>query len=239
MNPITTKYEKFQEHLKSNQYTWLVTGGAGFIGTNFIRHALAVRPDWNIVNLDALTYAGNPANLENLDPGIADRYRFVRGDICDAELLDSLFLKYNFNGVIHFAAESHVDRSIQGPEDFVETNVMGTFRLLEACRKLRQNKKMPDGFRDLVDDRLGRSRNNSGRRLIRFVTDRPGHDRRYAIDATKIKTDLGWTSVHTLEQALESTVDWYLNNMKWVDSVQSGEYRKWIEQNYQHRGVTS
>ena len=356
---------------------YLITGGAGFIGTNFIRHALAARPDWHIVNLDALTYAGNPANLETLDPGAAERYHFVRGDICDATLLDSLFSKYTFNGIIHFAAESHVDRSIQGPEDFVETNVMGTFRLLEACRKFRKDKKMSDEFRflhistdevygslgpegyfteqtpydpsspysaskassdhfvkayfrtyglptlvtncsnnygpyqfpeklipltilniikekplpvygdgknirdwlyvldhcdalitvlekgtpgetynigggaerenieivhllcDLVDARLGRSGSNSARRLIRFVTDRPGHDRRYAIDSTKIKTDLGWTSARTLEDALESTVDWYLSNMKWVDSVQSGEYRKWIKQNYQHRGVNS
>ena len=354
----------------------LITGGAGFIGTNFIRHALAVRPDWNIVNLDALTYAGNPANLENLDSGVAERYQFVRGDIRDAKLLDSLFSEYNFNGVVHFAAESHVDRSIHGPEDFVDTNVTGTFRLLEACRNLRQNKKMPDGFRflhistdevygslghegyfteqtpydpsspysaskassdhfvkayfrtyglstlvtncsnnygpyqfpeklipliilniikekplpvygdgknvrdwlyvidhcdalitvlekgtpgetynigggaerenieivyllcDIMDDRLGRSRNKSGRRFIQFVTDRPGHDRRYAIDATKIKTELAWSPQYTFEEALESTVDWFLNNMKWIDSVRSGDYRKWIEQNYQHREIT-
>ena len=338
---------------------YLVTGGAGFIGTNFIRHALAARPDWNIVNLDALTYAGNAANFENLDPGMMERYCFVRGDIRDATLLDRLFSEYNFNGVIHFAAESHVDRSIQGPEAFVETNVIGTFRLLEACRKLRQNRKMPDGFRflhistdevygslgpqgyfteqtpydpsspysaskasadhfvkayfrtydlptlvtncsnnygpyqfpeklipltilniveekslpvygdgknvrdwlyvmdhcdalitvlekgtpgetyniggsaerenieivhllcDLVDDRLGHSGSKSSRRLVRFVTDRPGHDRRYAIDATKIKTDLGWSPKYTFEEALESTIEWYFNNMKWIDSVQS------------------
>ncbi len=356
---------------------WLVTGGAGFIGTNFIRHALAVRPNWHIVNLDALTYAGNPANLETLDPDIARRYHFVRGDICDTNLLDNLFSKYNFNGVIHFAAESHVDRSIQEPEAFMETNVMGTFGLLEICRKHRQNKKMPDGFRflhistdevygslgpkgyfteqtsydpsspysaskasadhlvkayfrtydlpalitncsnnygpyqfpeklipltilniinekplpvygdgknirdwlyvmdhcdalitvlekgtpgetyniggsaerenieivhqlcDLVDDRLGRSGSKSARQLIQFVTDRPGHDRRYAIDATKIKKNLGWSPAHTFKDALESTVDWYLNNRPWIDSVQSGDYRKWIEQNYQNRGVIS
>ncbi|MBA7534512.1 hypothetical protein ES705_26760 [subsurface metagenome] len=100
---------------------YLITGGCGFIGTNFIRHALTVRPDWSIINLDALTYAGNPANLENLDPDIAERYRFVQGDIRNAKLLDSLFSEYDFNGIIHFAAESHVDRSINGPEDFVET----------------------------------------------------------------------------------------------------------------------
>ena len=124
---------------------YLITGGCGFIGTNFIRHALAIRPDWSIINLDALTYAGNPANLENIDPDIAERYRFIRGDIRDAKLLDSLFSEYNFNGIIHFAAESHVDRSINGPEYFVETNVIGTFRLLEACRKLQQGRGIPDG----------------------------------------------------------------------------------------------
>ncbi len=126
----------------------LITGGCGFIGTNFIRHALAIRPDWSIINLDALTYAGNPANLENienLNPDIAERYRFIRGDIRNAKLLDSLFSEYDFNGIIHFAAESHVDRSINGPEDFVETNVLGTFRLLEACRKLQQSRGIPDG----------------------------------------------------------------------------------------------
>ncbi|MBW2655143.1 MAG: dTDP-glucose 4,6-dehydratase [Deltaproteobacteria bacterium] len=327
---------------------YLITGGAGFIGTNFIHHALAERPDWHIVNLDALTYAGNPANLETLDPGRAERYLFVRGNICDSALLDKLFSKYNFTGVVHFAAESHVDRSIQGPDAFVETNVTGTFRLLEACRKFRDAGKMPEGFRflhistdevygslgpdgyfteqtpydpsspysaskassdhfvkayfrtyglptfvtncsnnygpyqfpeklipltilnimkekplpvygdgknvrdwlyvidhcdalitvlekgipgetynigggaeqenieivhllcDLVDDRLGRSGSKSSRRLIQFVTDRPGHDRRYAIDATKIKTDLGWSPGHTFEDALASTVDWFL-----------------------------
>jgi len=334
--------------LNSKMKNYLITGGAGFIGTNFIHHALAERPDWHIVNLDALTYAGNPANLETLDPGRAERYHFVRGNICDSALLDKLFSKYNFTGVVHFAAESHVDRSIQGPDAFVETNVTGTFRLLEACRKFRDAGKMPEGFRflhistdevygslgpdgyfteqtpydpsspysaskassdhfvkayfrtyglptlvtncsnnygpyqfpeklipltilnimkekplpvygdgknvrdwlyvidhcdalitvlekgipgetynigggaeqenieivhllcDLVDDRLGRSGSKSSRRLIQFVTDRPGHDRRYAIDATKIKTDLGWSPGHTFEDALASTVDWFL-----------------------------
>jgi dTDP-glucose 4,6-dehydratase len=334
---------------------------------------LAVRPDWNIINLDALTYAGNLANLEDLDPSFAERYQFVRGDIRDSALLDTLFSENEFAGVIHFAAESHVDRSIHGPEDFVETNVIGTFRLLEACRKLQQDKKMSKGFRflhistdevygslgpegyfteqtpydpsspysaskssadhfvkayfrtyglptlvtncsnnygpyqfpeklipliilnivdekslpvygdgknvrdwlyvidhcdalitvlekgipggtynigggaeqknievvhllcDLVDDRLGRSVNNSSRRLIQFVVDRPGHDRRYAIDATKIQKELNWSPGYSFEEAMESTVDWYLNNREWIDSVRSGDYRKWIERNYQNR----
>ncbi|HDY89310.1 MAG TPA: dTDP-glucose 4,6-dehydratase [bacterium] len=352
---------------------YLITGGCGFIGTNFIRHALTVKPDWSIINLDALTYAGNPTNLENLDFDIAKRYRFVQGDIRNAKLLDSLYAEYNFNGIIHFAAESHVDRSINRPEDFVETNILGTFRLLESCRKLKQGRGIPDGFRflhistdevygslgseghfteqtpydpsspysaskssadhfvkayfrtyglptvvtncsnnygpyqfpeklipliilhiveekplpvygdgknirdwlyvidhcdalitvlekgipgetynigggaerenieivhllcDLMDDRLGHHDSNSSRRLIQFVTDRPGHDKRYAINATKIKTELGWSPGYSFEEALEFTVDWYLNNMEWIDSVRTGNYRNWIEQNYQHR----
>ncbi len=352
---------------------YLVTGGAGFIGSNFIRHALAVRPSWRIVNLDAVTYAGNPANLEDLAPDLAGRYQFVHGDITDASLLERLFSEQNFNGVVNFAAESHVDRSIIGPEVFVETNVTGTFRLLEASRShwerdpgkadfrflhvstdevygslgpegyfveqtpydpsspysaskaasdhfvnayfrtyglpalitnctnnygpyqfpekliplmiinIIEEKPLPvygDGKNvrdwlyvidhcdaiikvleegrpgetynigggaerenieiihllcDLLDGRLGRSGEKSSRQLINFVTDRPGHDRRYAIDATKIHNELGWSPGHQFEEALEATVDWYMNNMEWVDSVRSGEYRKWIELNYETR----
>ena len=113
----------------------LVTGGAGFIGSNFIRRALSVRKDWRIVNLDACTYAGNPANLEGLPSDWTERYHFVHGAITDASLLEHLFSEHNFSSIIHFAAESHVDRSIVGPEVFVETNVTGTFCLLEASRK--------------------------------------------------------------------------------------------------------
>jgi len=359
---------------RTNTKNYLITGGAGFIGTNFIRHALAERPDWCIVNLDALSYAASPANLENLSPEIAERYRFVLGDIRDVVLVDSLFMEYDFSGVIHFAAESHVDRSIHGPEDFVNTNVLGTFKLLEACRKAQQGRGIPDIFRflnistdevygslgakgyfteqtpydpsspysaskssadhfvkayfrtyglptivtncsnnygpyqfpekliplmilnileekplpvygdgknvrdwlyvidhcdalikvlemgipsesynigggaerenieivnllcDLVDNHLGNSGSRSSRRLIKFVNDRPGHDRRYAIDATKIHKELNWFPKTSFEEALESTVDWYLNNMQWVDSIRTGEYRKWIETNYQQRG---
>jgi len=351
----------------------LVTGGAGFIGTNFIRHALAVRRDWRIVNLDALTYAGNPANMEDLGQDRAQRYRFAHGDIRDVSLLDRLFSEERFDGVIHFAAESHVDRSILGPEAFVETNVVGTFRLLEASRKFWETERKPNAFRflhistdevygslgpegyftektpydpsspysasksasdhfvraycrtyglpalitncsnnygpyqfpekliplmilnimegkplpvygdgknvrdwlyvidhcdalikvleegkpgetynigggaerqnieivhllcDLMDKRLGRSDKESSRSLIQFVTDRPGHDRRYAINASKIRNELGWTPNHRFEEAMAATVDWYMNHMDWVRSVRSGEYRKWIEVNYEDR----
>jgi dTDP-glucose 4,6-dehydratase len=348
--------------------TLLITGGAGFIGSNFVRNTLAARPDWHIINLDALTYAGNPANLADLPAEQAERYRFIHGDIRDSLLLERLFETEDLDGVVHLAAESHVDRSILGPEAFVETNVVGTFRLLEACLKAWERRGRPGGYRflhistdevygslgpeglftentpydpsspysaskaasdhlvkayfrtydlpilitncsnnygpyqfpeklipliilniievkplpvygdgknvrdwlyvadhcdallkvleegqpgetyniggsaerqnieivhslcDLLDTRLGRS--DSARKLIRFVTDRPGHDRRYAIDAAKLKRDLGWSPKHAFEGALEVTVDWYLNHMDWVESVRSGEYREWIKLHY-------
>jgi dTDP-glucose 4,6-dehydratase len=353
--------------------TLLVTGGAGFIGTNFVRHVLTERPTWRIINLDALTYAGNLANFQDLAPDPAARHRFVHGAIQDSGLLEQLFTEESFDAIVHFAAESHVDRSILGPEAFVETNVMGTFRLLEASLKqwrslgklenfrflhistdevygslgsegyftestpydpsspysaskagsdhlvkayfrtfalpaiitncsnnfgpyqfpekliplmilnLMEEKSLPvygDGKNvrdwlyvidhcdalirvleqgkpgetynigggaerqnievvnllcDLFDSRLDRSTEKASRRLIRFVTDRPGHDRRYAIDASKIRRELGWSPAHNFEEALEATVDWYVNNMDWVELVRSGEYRKWIEINYGER----
>ena len=345
----------------------LITGGAGFIGTNFIRHALSSKPDWSIVNLDALTYAGNPANFKDLPPDQAQRHRLVHGDIRDASLLEKLFSENSFDGVVHFAAESHVDRSIVGPEAFLDTNVMGTFRLLEASLKSweagntaeqfrflhvstdevygslgpegfftestpydpsspysaskagsdhfvkayyrtyglptiisncsnnygpyqfpekliplmilnimeekplpvygdgknvrdwlyvvdhcdalvkvldkgkhgetyniggnseRQNIEIVNLLCDILDARLMRK---SSRSLIRFVPDRPGHDRRYAIDSSKIQKELGWRPAHKFEEALEATVDWYLNHMDWVNSVRTGDYLKWIEQQY-------
>lgn len=357
----------------TDKRTMLVTGGAGFIGTNFIRLVLARRPGWSIINLDALTYAGNPMNFEDLAPQQAARYKFVHGDIRDKGLLERIFTANRIDGLVHFAAESHVDRSILGPEAFVEANVLGTFRLLEAALQMWRRTGRPDDFRflhistdevygslgpqgffsettaydpsspysaskassdhfvnayfrtyglpalitncsnnfgpyqfpeklmplmilnaieekelpvygdgknvrdwlyvmdhceallavfekglpgetynigggcerqnievvhclcDILDARLRRGKAASSRKLIRFVQDRPGHDRRYAVDAAKIKRELGWMPAHAFDEALTTTVDWYLNHMDWVASVRSGEYQKWIEQNYAKR----
>jgi dTDP-glucose 4,6-dehydratase len=350
----------------------LVTGGAGFIGSNFIYLALEKRPDWHIVNLDSLTYAGNLVNLSKLPKNHQERHSFVRGDICDGNLVAKLFEQYQFDGVIHFAAESHVDRSITGPQPFIETNVNGTCTLLQAsltflnecgnkdnflfhhvstdevygslgdtgafteqspydpsspysaskaasdhfvrayhrtyslpvvitnCSNnygpyqfpeklipliignIQDDKPLPvygDGsnVRDwlyvldhcdallrvfergtpgetynigggaertnleivkqlctILDTKLNRPTGTS-ESLITFVKDRPGHDFRYAIDATKISTDLGWQPQYHFENALEDTVDWYISNQDWISSVKSGEYRKWLELNYEKR----
>jgi len=351
----------------------LVTGGAGFIGANFILQWLAHR-DETVVNLDALTYAGNPENLRSVEK--RDDYRFVHGDITDAELLEQVFARHRPRAVIHFAAESHVDRSIHGPEAFVHTNVTGTLRLLEAARRhwerldghdretfrfvhvstdevygtlgpddppFRETtpyapnspyaaskagsdhlvrayfhtyglpvltthcsnnygpfqfpekliplvisnalagKHLPiygDGrqvrdwlyvedhcravVRVLERGRPGETYNIGGRNemanidivhtvcavldrwvpvagigcyadLITFVADRPGHDRRYAIDARKIEAELGWTPEETFDTGIGKTVRWYLDNPEWVARVQNGSYREWIARHYGHR----
>jgi len=136
--------QEIEETIKTSTQTILVTGGAGFIGTNFIRHTLSKHPNWRIVNLDAVTYAGNPANLADLTEKIPERYNFVHGDISDGQLVEQLFVEEQFDGVIHFAAESHVDRSIHGPIAFAETNVLGTCRLLSACSKAWEQQRRPD-----------------------------------------------------------------------------------------------
>jgi dTDP-glucose 4,6-dehydratase len=346
----------------------LVTGGCGFIGSNFVLDWLA-NESAPVVNLDALTYAGNPANLASVagDP----RYTFVHGNICDAELLEKIFREHSPRAVVHFAAESHVDRSILGPDAFLQTNVDGTFRLLQSARKFyatllgeeresfrflhvstdevygtlepddpafsettayapnspyaaskassdmlvrawHHTYKMPtlmtncsnnygpfqfpeklipltisnaltgkalpvygDGqqVRDwlyvvdhctairavLHEGRLGETYNVGGNNQranldvvnticalldelkpgarpyaeqIKFVQDRPGHDRRYAIDARKISGELGWTPAETFETGLRKTVEWYLANAAWVSDVTSGAYQHWMEQNY-------
>ena len=348
----------------------LVTGGAGFIGSNFVLDWLAAS-DEPVVTLDKLTYAGNLANLAGLasDP----RHTFVHGDIADRDLVERLLAEHGVRAIVHIAAESHVDRSIHSPEDFVATNVVGTFRLLEAARahwaalspapraafrflhvstdevygtlgatgafsettayapnspysaskagsdhlvrawhetyglpvvttncsnnygpyhfpeKLIPlmilnglgGKPLPvygDGLniRDwlFVEDharairavlergRVGETYCVGGRaertnldvvntlcalldelhpegaphaRLITFVKDRPGHDRRYAIDCSKLETELGWKQQETFESGLKKTVQWYLSNPEWVQGVTSGSYRQWIEKNYGDR----
>ena len=351
----------------------LVTGGAGFIGSNFVLDWLADPAAEPVVNLDALTYAGNQANLASLQ-GDA-RHAFVHGDICDRALVDSLLATHQPRAIVHFAAESHVDRSIHGPGAFMKTNVDGTFTLLEAARAywgglagdakaafrfhhvstdevygslqpgapaftedhpyepnspysaskaasdhlvrawhhtyglpvLTTNcsnnygplhfpekliplmivnalaaKPLPvygDGqqIRDwlyvgdhcsgiravLAGGRLGETYNIGGwneqanidivrivcglldelrpdpagpyARLITYVTDRPGHDRRYAIDARKIERELGWRPAETFASGIRKTVQWYLGNADWVASVQSGAYRDWVSTNYAGR----
>ncbi len=352
----------------------LITGGCAFIGSNFVRFILDERPECRVVNLDKLTYAGNLRNLTDIenDP----RYRFVHGDICDGTLLGRIFSEEKIDTVVHFAAESHVDRSITGPGDFIQTNIVGTFSLLEAARKswlddsttpesnpkflhvstdevygsLGENgyfteetpydprspysaskassdhlvsayyhtyglpvlitncsnnygpyqfpeklipliisnafegKELPvygDGknIRDwlyvadhcrailgvLEKGRVGETYNIGGnsekqnidvvtticdildalvgplqrgksrRSLIRFVKDRPGHDRRYAIKAAKLMRELEWVPMVTFKEGMRITVNWYLDNWDWVDSVRDGSYRNYYEAMYSDR----
>ena len=340
--------------------TILVTGGAGFIGSNFIRYLLT-RVDFTgkIVNLDALTYAGNPDNLQDIAETYGARYVFQKADICDMKAVEAIFSRYGIDAVVHFAAESHVDRSIVGPEAFVRTNVLGTFTLLEAARKswadrtdvlfhnistdevygsleatgaftettaydpgspyaaskagsdhlamayghtyglpltltncsnnfgpcqfpekfiplmilnMLDGKPLPvygDGknIRDwlYVDDhanaiwtvmtkgKIGEKYNIGGEnewenirllkeliaavsrhtgkdqaeyeKLITHVKDRPGHDRRYAIDCSKLKNELGWKQRVTFREGLDRTVRWYLENPHWIERVKTGAYQ--------------
>ena len=354
----------------------LVTGGAGFIGSNFILDWLAQSGE-PVLNLDKLTYAGNPANLAEVRDDL--RYRFVQGDICDRPLLARLFGEHRPRAVLHFAAESHVDRSLHSAEDFIRTNVLGTFSLLEEARAYWQSLPAPESaqFRFLhvstdevygslgpddpaftettayapnspyaaskagadhlvrachhsyglptlttncsnnygpfqfpekliplvimnavsgrplpvygdgqnvrdwlhVEDhcralrtvlergRPGAVYNIGGRTeqrnidvvraictlldelrpraggphagLIAFVKDRPGHDRRYAIDCGKIERELGWRPNESFASGLRQTVQWYLDHPEWVRGVQSGEYRKWIAEQYGETGGNS
>ena len=333
--------------------TLLVTGGAGFIGSNFVRYARQEHPDWQITNLDKLTYAGNLENLRDIQdrPG----YRFVKGDIADRETVDTL-LGEGFDVIVNFAAESHVDRSILDASPFIETNVKGTQVLLEGARKhgiqkfvqvstdevygsvdsghcteqsplspsspysasktaadllcrayfkthhvpavvtrctnnlgpyqfpekliplvitnALEGKPIPvygDGLnvRDWIyvldhcraldvviqKGRPGEVYNigggnektnlelirgllellNKPESLIQFVSDRPAHDRRYAVDCTRIARELGWQPAYSFEQALGATVDWYLNNEPWWRSIKSGEYAKYYQKMYHQR----
>jgi dTDP-glucose 4,6-dehydratase len=346
----------------------LITGGAGFIGSHVVRLFVNKYPNYKIVNLDALTYAGNLENLKDIDQ--ADNYEFVKGDIVDKLFIDKLFQDYQFDGVLHLAAESHVDRSITNPLEFINTNIIGTVNLLNAAKELWKdnmkdkrfyhistdevygslgdegffteetsydpkspysaskassdhlvrayhntyglpvvisncsnnygpnqfpekllplsinnilnNKQIPiygtgENIRDwlyvkdharaidmvfhqaklgetyniggwneltniglihtlcdVMDEKLGREKGAS-KKLITFVTDRAGHDKRYAIDASKIKKELAWEPSLQFEEGLRKTVDWYLENKQWSDNILSGDYEKYYEKQYANR----
>ncbi|EOR92891.1 dTDP-glucose 4,6-dehydratase [Arcticibacter svalbardensis MN12-7] len=346
----------------------LITGGAGFIGSHVVRRFVTTYPEYQIINLDKLTYAGNLANLKDIED--QPNYRFVKGDIVDAAFIDDLFEKESFDSVIHLAAESHVDRSIFNPLEFVMTNVLGTVNLLNAARKywknaypahrfyhvstdevygtlgeeglfteetgydphspysaskassdhfvrayadtygmntvisncsnnygsfhfpekliplainnIKNNKPVPvygkgDNIRDwlwvedharaidvlfhgaeagqtynigghnewknidlihelcrIMDSKLGREPGTSAK-LITFVTDRAGHDLRYAIDSSKLQRELNWTPSLQFEEGLEKTVDWYLQNEEWLENVTSGNYQSYYQGQYNAR----
>jgi len=350
----------------------LVTGGCGFIGANFVKLLHAQHPDWRIVNLDKLTYAGNLETLAELkDEG---NYRFVRGDICEREVVEQIFAEENIDSVVHFAAESHVDRSIEGPEAFIATNVVGTFTLLDVARKAWLETGTVDGKRflhvstdevygslgetglfredtpydprspysaskassdhlasayfhtyglpvlitncsnnygpfqfpeklipliinnalngkdlpvygdgknvrdwlyvvdhctailkvleqgelgetynvggnsekqnievvktvcDILDEKVGLLTGDKTRQsLITFVKDRAGHDRRYAIDASKIKRELGWEPSMSFEDGIRATIEWYLANEAWMKGVLDGSYQDYYDKMYGDR----
>jgi dTDP-glucose 4,6-dehydratase len=354
-----------ESYNENNMKNIIITGGAGFIGSHVVRRFVKQYPNYHIFNLDALTYAGNLENISDIED--EPNYTFIKGDLVDATFIDNLFTEYKFDGVIHLAAESHVDRSISDPMAFVKTNVIGTMNLLNAFKtiwkdnfkgkrfyhistdevygslgaeglftetsaynpnspysaskassdhfvraygetygmsyvltncsnnygpnhfpekliplfihNIIEKKPLPvygdgkytrdwlfvedhavaidlvfhegknhetyniGGFNewqniDLVkllckqmDTKLGREAGES-EKLIAYVKDRPGHDLRYAIDASKINKELGWKPSVTFEQGLEKTIEWYLSNDEWLKNVTSGDYQKYYEEQY-------
>lgn len=345
----------------------LITGGCGFIGANFIRYLLkGSNFKGRVVNVDKLTYAGNPENLSDIEKEFPERYVFIKADICDQETMARVFQDFKIDSVCNFAAESHVDRSIVRPNAFIQTNIIGTFNLLEQAREnlnrlelfhhistdevfgslgrtgyfteetpykpnspysaskaasdhlvraysktyglpvtisncsnnygpyqfpekliplmvlnaiegkdlpvygdgrnIRdwlyvkdhctaiwavmkkgergetyniggdnelENIKLVEMICDIVDEILEREDKRSRREQITFVKDRPGHDRRYAIDFSKLRRELGWTPEETFDTGIRKTITWYLDNPEWVRRVKSGEYRSWIAEHYE------
>jgi len=345
----------------------LVTGGCGFIGTNFIRFLLSDADfKGRIINVDKLTYAGNPENLTDIEDAFQGRYIFIMADICDTETLSDLFVKHKIDTICNFAAESHVDRSIVEPDAFIKTNIEGTFSLLEVARdhqdqlilfhhvstdevygslgaegyfteetpykpnspysaskaasdhlvrayrktyglpvtisncsnnygpyqfpekliplmilnaleekplpvygegrnirdwlyvsdhckaiwKIMQDGKRGDTYNvggrceranldtveiicDLLDEMQPRTHKRPRKDLIKFIKDRPGHDFRYAIDCSKLETELDWGPKETFESGLRKTIQWYLDNKEWVERIKSGEYLSWVKQHYE------
>jgi len=344
----------------------LVTGGCGFIGTNFIRYLLE-ESDYKgrIINVDKLNYAGNPENLADISAKMPDRYSFIKADIYDRKDLADILDNHQVDAICHFAAESHVDRSILDPDAFIRSNIVGTYHLLELARErldrirlfhhvstdevfgtlgttgsfteetpyrpnspysaskassdhlvrayratyalpitisncsnnygpyqfpekliplvilnAMEGKALPvygDGLNvrdwlyvrdhcvavwsimksgeigetynvggncemqnlhvveiicDVLDEILGKKKNRSRRELISFVKDRPGHDRRYAIDSSKIQKQLSWKPVETFETGIRKAIDWYLKHTEWVEHVRKGEYQSWIKKQY-------
>ncbi len=344
----------------------LVTGGCGFIGANFVRYLLK-ESDFTgrIVNVDKLTYAGNPENLADIEKDYKDRYIFIKADICDRTRMAEIFEQYRIDSVCHFAAESHVDRSIVKPDAFIQTNIIGTFNLLESARMHQsrmilfhhistdevygslgregyfkettpykpnspysaskaasdhlvrayyktyglpitisncsnnygpyqfpeklipliilnalEGKSLPvygDGKNvrdwlyvkdhciairtimkngqsgetynvggnselenikvvgmicDILDEKDKLSDGRSRRDLITFVKDRPGHDLRYAVDFSKLNKNLNWSPKESFETGIRDTIQWYMDNRKWVERVKSGEYKNWIKTHY-------
>jgi len=344
----------------------MVTGGCGFIGTNFIKYLLE-ESDFSgrVVNVDKLTYAGNPENLSDIEESFPERYVFIKADICDRESMAHIFNDYEIDTICHFAAESHVDRSIVRPDAFIQTNIVGTFNLLELAksnqdrlqlfhhistdevfgslgkegffteetpykpnspysaskaasdhlvrayyetyglpitisncsnnygpyqfpekllplmilnalegkplpvygdgRNVRdwlyvrdhctaiwtimkhgkkgetyniggdnemENIKVVEMVCDILDEIQDGEDNRSRRELITFVKDRPGHDRRYAIDFAKVKRELGWVPEESFETGIRITIQWYLDNREWVNRVKTGEYQSWIKEHY-------
>ncbi len=350
----------------------LITGGCGFIGSNFIRYLLKNRDDAKVINIDNLTYAGNLANLIDVQKDYPKRYTFVKGDIADKKVIEDIFRKSDISYVVNFAAESHVDRSVLGPEIFVRTNILGTFNLLETARNFwslqdskdskvlrflhistdevygslgetgyfteqspydpsspysaskassdhmvraynrtyglptiitncsnnygpyqfpekliplmlinamkgielpvygdggnirdwiyvedhcealltvlekgnpgesyniggnceKQNKEIVQLICDTLDEQLGVLNDQPRRELIRFVADRPGHDRRYAVDTRKIHKDLGWKPSVSFENGIQRTIEWYLNHSKWIEDILDGTYMDYYRKQY-------